>query len=59
VNVLIDPPGPPEVLSEIPSEFLDHLLDAYWCWAHHLHLVLNKRLFLSTYLENCDVAGKG
>ncbi|OCT54330.1 hypothetical protein CLCR_00914 [Cladophialophora carrionii] len=51
VNAPIESPGPPEVLSEIPSEFLDHLLDAYWCWAHHLHLVLNKRLFLSTCLN--------
>ncbi|EXJ65190.1 hypothetical protein A1O7_01530 [Cladophialophora yegresii CBS 114405] len=46
INALTYSPGPPEVLSEIPNEFLDHLLDAYWCWAHHLHLVLNRRLFL-------------
>ena len=50
VNMLIESSGPPQVLSEIPSESLDHLLDAYWCWAHYLHSVLNKRLFLSMYL---------
>ncbi|EXJ76086.1 uncharacterized protein A1O5_00594 [Cladophialophora psammophila CBS 110553] len=36
----------PQLLSEISAELLDHFLDAYWCWSHHLHLVLNKRLFL-------------
>lgn len=41
----------PELLSEITPTVLDHLLDAYWCWAHHLHLVLNKGLFLSMYCK--------
>ncbi|KAJ9605150.1 hypothetical protein H2200_010540 [Cladophialophora chaetospira] len=46
VSLTAEPAGPPQVLSELTSEFLDHLLDAYWCWAQHLHLVLNRRLFL-------------
>ncbi|KIX96081.1 uncharacterized protein Z520_08336 [Fonsecaea multimorphosa CBS 102226] len=46
LNLFVDSPAMPQLLSEISSESLNHLLDAYWCWSHHLHLVLNKRLFL-------------
>ncbi|KIW30332.1 uncharacterized protein PV07_06082 [Cladophialophora immunda] len=46
LNLFVDTPAVPQLLSEISSELLDHFLDAYWCWSHHLHLVLNKRLFL-------------
>ncbi|OAP62261.1 hypothetical protein AYL99_04464 [Fonsecaea erecta] len=46
LNLFVDAPALPQLLSEISNELLDHFLDAYWCWSHHLHLVLNKRLFL-------------
>ena len=33
-------------LSEIPPSLLDELLETYWCWPHHLHCVLSKKVFL-------------
>jgi hypothetical protein len=33
-------------LAEISSALLDELLDTYWCWPHHLHCVLVKKVFL-------------
>ncbi|KAI0414669.1 fungal-specific transcription factor domain-containing protein [Xylaria grammica] len=38
-------------LGEIPSSLLDNLLDTYWCWPHHLHCVLIKKIFIRD-LEN-------
>lgn len=33
--------------SEITAEFVDELLEVYWCWPHHLHRVLCRRIFIS------------
>ncbi|KAI0975088.1 fungal-specific transcription factor domain-containing protein [Xylaria arbuscula] len=33
-------------LGEIPSSLLHGLLDTYWCWPHHLHCVLVKKIFI-------------
>ncbi|RYC59790.1 hypothetical protein CHU98_g6413 [Xylaria longipes] len=33
-------------LGETPSSLLDDLLNTYWCWPHHLHCVLVKKIFL-------------
>ena len=33
-------------LSEIDPQVLRELMDTYWCWPHHLHLVLCKKVFL-------------
>ncbi|KAI0466921.1 fungal-specific transcription factor domain-containing protein [Xylaria cf. heliscus] len=33
-------------LGEIPPSLLDDLLNTYWCWPHHLHCVLVKRIFI-------------
>ncbi|KAI0855810.1 fungal-specific transcription factor domain-containing protein [Xylaria cubensis] len=33
-------------LAEIPPSLLDDLLKTYWCWPHHLHCVLVKKIFL-------------
>ncbi|KAJ3555317.1 hypothetical protein NPX13_g10378 [Xylaria arbuscula] len=38
-------------LGEIPSSLLYNLLDTYWCWPHHLHCVLIKKIFIRD-LEN-------
>jgi hypothetical protein len=35
-------------INEIAPAHLQELLEAYWCWPHHLHCVLCKRLFLRT-----------
>lgn len=31
---------------DIDSQVCSELLDIYWCWPHHLHLVLCKKLFI-------------
>ncbi|KAI0110762.1 fungal-specific transcription factor domain-containing protein [Nemania sp. FL0031] len=33
-------------LGEISSSLLDDLLSTYWCWPHHLHCVLVKKIFI-------------
>ncbi|KAI1126604.1 fungal-specific transcription factor domain-containing protein [Nemania abortiva] len=33
-------------LSEISPSLLDDLLSTYWCWPHHLHCVLVKKIFI-------------
>ncbi|EXJ83061.1 hypothetical protein A1O1_06679 [Capronia coronata CBS 617.96] len=33
-------------LADIPPDLLTELLNVYWCWPHHLHCVLCKKLFL-------------
>ncbi|KAI0520982.1 fungal-specific transcription factor domain-containing protein [Xylaria bambusicola] len=38
-------------LAKIPSSLLDNLLYTYWCWPHHLHCVLIKKIFIRD-LEN-------
>ncbi|KAL1966256.1 hypothetical protein VTN77DRAFT_4609 [Rasamsonia byssochlamydoides] len=32
--------------SEISQELVNELLDVYWCWPHHLHLVLCRKIFI-------------
>lgn len=32
---------------EIPELLVNELLDVYWCWPHHFHLVLCRKLFMS------------
>ncbi|KKA16332.1 hypothetical protein T310_10066 [Rasamsonia emersonii CBS 393.64] len=32
--------------SQISQELVNELLDVYWCWPHHLHLVLCRKLFM-------------
>ncbi|KAI1737924.1 fungal-specific transcription factor domain-containing protein [Xylaria scruposa] len=33
-------------LAETPTSLLNDLLKTYWCWPHHLHCVLVKKIFL-------------
>jgi hypothetical protein len=30
----------------VPVEVCNELLDIYWCWPHHLHLVLSRKIFM-------------
>lgn len=32
--------------TDISQELVSELLDVYWCWPHHLHLVLCRRIFM-------------
>ncbi|KAL7906621.1 fungal-specific transcription factor domain-containing protein [Trichoderma velutinum] len=51
---------------EIPESILNELLDVYWCWPHHFHLVLCRKIFMrdmsvsgpfvTVFLLNCTLA---
>ncbi|KAI9818758.1 MAG: hypothetical protein M1827_007578 [Pycnora praestabilis] len=56
-NVISVTPSPPSIASvptdigtfldaDISSELGNELLETYWCWPHHLHLVLSRRIFM-------------
>lgn len=32
--------------TDVNSELCNELLETYWCWPHHLHLVLCRRIFM-------------
>jgi len=36
--------------SDISQELFNELLEVYWCWPHHLHLVLCRKIFM----RECD-----
>lgn len=35
---------------EITLELFNELMEIYWCWPHHLHLVLCRKLFMRAYI---------
>lgn len=37
--------------SEISQELVNELLDVYWCWPHHLHLVLCRKIFMREFIR--------
>ncbi|KAJ4858036.1 fungal specific transcription factor domain-containing protein [Trichoderma breve] len=51
---------------EIPEPLVDELLDVYWCWPHHFHLVLCRKIFMrdlsisgpfvTVFLLNCTLS---
>ena len=32
--------------TDVDSELCNELLETYWCWPHHLHLVLCRKIFM-------------
>lgn len=45
------------ITAEISQELVDELLDVYWCWPHHLHLVLCRKIFIrvSRNMNSCVI----
>ncbi|MDI1489551.1 MAG: hypothetical protein OHK93_000748 [Ramalina farinacea] len=37
---------------DVDSQLCQELLDTYWCWPHHLHLVLCRKIFMRDILAN-------
>lgn len=42
------------VNGEITLEMFNELMEIYWCWPHHLHLVLCRKIFMRTYIKICQ-----
>jgi hypothetical protein len=42
----VEPEGGSSLNEEYGSSLCQELLETYWCWPHHLHLVLCRRLFM-------------
>lgn len=43
---------------DVDSQLCNELLDIYWCWPHHLHLVLCRRIFMRESPKIIESSGR-